>query len=163
MPLKEMRDQLEDGDADIDNAEEIEEIIPARQDGPVRKSVEIIPSLTSIQVERELRERPRLSDVLSDESDHLPKYKVFTDSEGEMKRKAEIERKQKGKQKEMVFEERPKRYRTVELKMKTGEVVRGRVMGKEKTSSNWFFLDDGEDKHRPIDIDDVDEWLYDDD
>ncbi len=35
-------------------------------------------------------------------------------------------------------------------------------MGKEKTSSNWFFLDDGVKKNRPIDIDAVDEWLYDD-
>ncbi len=130
----------------------------------MRKSVEIIPSLTSIQVERELRERPRLSDVLSDESDHLPKYKVFTDSEGETKRKAKTGKKKKGKKEpEVVIEERSKRYRNVELKMKTGEVVRGRVMAIEKTTTNLFFLYDGVEKHRPIDINTVDEWLYDDD
>jgi len=59
MPLQERREMLEDGETDIDSAEEIiEEIIPERQDGPVRKKkVEIIPSWTSIQVERELRGR----------------------------------------------------------------------------------------------------------
>jgi len=129
MPLKEKRDQLEDGDTDIDSAEEIiEEIIPKRQVGPVRKKVEIIPSLTSIQVERELRERPRLEDVLSDESDHLPKYKVFTDYERENDKKE----KRKGKKPEVWINERPKNFRQFKLKMKTGEVIKGRVSAVEK-------------------------------
>ena len=74
MPLKERRDLLEDGDTDIDSAEEIvEEIIPERRIGQLRKNkVEVIPCPTSVEIEREVRERPRLSDVLSDESDHLP-------------------------------------------------------------------------------------------
>jgi len=159
MPLKEFRDQLTDGDTDIDDVEVIPEIIPARQVGPVRKGVEIIPSWTSIQVERELRERPRLSDVLSDESDHLPKYKVFTDSEGEMMRKEEKERKNKP---EVVIEERPKLRRPVRLTLKTGEIVRGKVSHIEKTTRNWFFVNDGKEKYRPIDLTTVEEWLYDD-
>ena len=125
----------------------------------MRKGVEIIPSLTSIQVERELRERPRLSDVLSDESDHLPKLKVFTESEGEMMRRVEEERKNKP---EVFIEERPKRFRLVRLTMKTGEIVRGRVSHIEKTTPNWFFVNDGRQKYRPIDMDTVKEWLYDD-
>ncbi len=66
MPLRERRDQLEDGDTDIDSTEEIiEEIIPTRQQGPVRKlKVEIIPCPTSVEIERELRERPREEDIL---------------------------------------------------------------------------------------------------
>jgi len=159
VPLKEARELLTDGDTDIDNVEIIPEIIPTRQVGPVRKGIEIIPSLTSIQVERELRERPRLSDVLSDESDHLPKYKVFTDSEGEMMRKEEEERKNKP---EVFIEERPKRFRTVTLTMKTGEIVQGRVMHIEKTTPNWFFINDGMEKYRPIDMTTVYEWLYED-
>jgi len=159
MPLKEVRELLTDGDTDIDDVEIIPEIIPPRQVGPVRKGIEIIPSLTSIQVERELRERPRLSDVLSDESDHLPKYKVFTDSEGEMMRKAEEERKNKP---EIFIEERPKRFRAVTLTMKTGEIVQGRVSHIEKTTPNWFFVNDGKEKYRPIDMDTVKEWLYED-
>jgi hypothetical protein len=160
MPLKEAREMLTDGDTDIDDVETIPEIIPTRQVGPVRKGVEIIPSLTSIQVERELKERPRLSDVLSDESDHLPKYKVFTDSEGEMIRKEEEEK--KNRPPEAFIEERPKRFRTVTLTMKTGEKVTGRVMHKEKTTPNWFFLDDGIEKYKPIDMTTVDEWIYED-
>jgi len=106
MPLKERRDLLEDGDTDIDSPEEIiEEIIPERQIGPLRKKkVEIIPSLTSVEIERELRERPRLEDVLSDETDHLPKYKIVTDSEEENSMKE----KQKRKKPEVVINERPK-------------------------------------------------------
>jgi len=98
--------------------------------------------------------------VLSDESDHLPKYKVFTDSEGEMLRKEEEEK--KNRPPEVHIEERPKRYRTVTLTMKTGEKVTGRVMHIEKTTPNWFFVDDGIEKYKPIDMTTVDEWIYED-
>ncbi len=111
--------------------------------------MEIIPSLTSIQVERELRERPRLSDVLSDESDHLPKYKVFRDSEGEFYEKERKEKeKQKGKKPPArVVEDRPKLYRQVKLTMKTGEVVQGQVSHVEKVKRNWFFVSNEKIKH----------------
>jgi hypothetical protein len=46
--------------------------------------------------------------------------------------------------------------------MKTGEKVTGRVMHKEKTTPNWFFLDDGIEKYNPIDMTTVDEWIYED-
>ena len=223
MPLKERRELLEDGETDIDSAEEyIKEIIPKRQDGPVRKKVEIIPSLTSIEVERELKERRRLSDILSEESDHLPKYKVFTQSEGESEieeprkgnkpkrpptpaarelrpraRKSEKEEPRKGnkplKQTPPVSREsrsitrndiskrfreersispvtergipveieyRPKRFRDVRLTLISGEVIEGRVSHIEKCSSNWFFVTNEDEKHRPIDIEEVYEWLY---
>jgi hypothetical protein len=224
MPLKERRELLEDGDTDIDSAEGyIEEIIPKRQDGPVRKKkIEIIPSLTSIQVERELRERRRLSEVLSEESDHLPKYKVFTQSEGESEKeeprkgntperppppvarelrpragKSEKEDPRKGNKPlrtpppvsrgsrsitrdyipKRVREERSlppvrergipveikyrlKRFRDVRLRLNSGEVIEGRLSHVEKCSSNWFFVTNEDEKHRPIDIEEVYEWLY---
>jgi hypothetical protein len=194
MPLKERRELLEDGETDIDSAEEyIKEIVPKRQDGPVRKKVEIIPSLTSIEVERELKERRRLSDELSEDSDHLPKYKVFTQSEGE----SEKEEPRKGNKplrtpppasrgsrsvtrdciSKRVREERslppvkeigtpvdieyrPKRFRDVRLTLISGEVIEGRVSAVEKCSSNWFFVTNEDEKHRPIDIEEVYEWLY---
>jgi hypothetical protein len=161
MPLKERRDLLEDGDTDINSAEEIiEEIIPERQIGPLRKKkVEIIPSLTSVEIERELRERPRLSDVLSDESDHLPKYKKVTDSEEENSMKE----KQKRKKPEVVINERPKIYRQVRLKMKTGKVITGRVSHVEKKDKDWFFVDDRKKKYVPVDMKRVDEWIYNED
>jgi len=136
MPLKERRDLLEDGDTDIDSAEEIiEEIIPERQIGPLRKKkVEIIPCPTSVEIERELRERPRLEDVLSDESDHLPKYKIVTDSEEEIIKK----RKKKKKKPEVVINERPNIYQQVWLKMKTGKVITGRVSHVEKKDKTGF-------------------------
>ena len=188
----------------------------------MRKKVEIIPSLTSIEVERELRERRRLSDVLSEESDHLPKYKVFTQSEGESEkeeprkeiktekpplpatrelrpreRKKEKEEPRKGNKpplktplasrgsrsasrgciskrvrderslppvKEMNtpvdIEYRPKRFRDVRLTLISGEVIEGRVSHVEKCSLNWFFVTNEDEKHRPIDIEEVYEWLY---
>jgi hypothetical protein len=197
MPLKERRELLEDGDTDIDSAEGyIEEIIPKRQDGPVRKKkVEIIPSLTSIQVERELRERRRLSDVLSEQSDHLPKYKVFTQSEGESEKEEPrkgnkpkgppppppVSRESRPRTRDYTskryreerspspvteegipveIEYRPKRFREVRLKLKSGEVIEGKVSHVEKCSSNWFFVTNKDRKHIPIDIETVDEWLY---
>jgi len=152
---------LEDGETDIDSAEEIiEEIIPKRQDGPVRKNkVEIIPSWTSIQVKRELRERRRLSDVLSEQSDHLPKYKVFTQSEGEIE-KEEPRKGKKGKKPPpppLTWEYRPKCWRKVRLTMDTGEVIEGTVSAVQKCSLNWFFVTNEDEKHRPIDIEEVDE------
>jgi len=155
MPLKERRDLLEDGDTDIDSAEEIiEEIIPERQIGPLRKKkVEIIPCPTSVEIERELRERPRLEDVLSDESDHLPKYKIVTDSEEENIEK----RKKKKKKPKVVINERPNLRREVRLKMKSGKVIKGRVSHVEKKDKDWFFVDDGETKYIPIDMKGVDE------
>jgi hypothetical protein len=149
MPLKERREMLEDGETDIDSAEEIiEEIIPERQDGPVRKKkVEIIPSWTSIQVERELRERRRLSDVLSEQSDHLPKYKVFTHSEGESE-KEEPRKGKKGKKPPppITWEYRPKCRRQVRLTMDTGEVIEGTVSAVRKCSLNWFFVTNDDQK-----------------
>jgi len=159
MPLKERRDLLEDGDTDIDSAEEIvEEIIPERRIGPLRKKkVEVIPCPTSVEIEREIRERPRLSDVLSDESDHLPKYKIVTDLEEES-----IEKRKRKKQ-QVVIEGRPKRYRQVRLTMKSGKVISGRVSHVEKIKKDWFFVDDGETQYIPIDMNEVDEWVYDED
>ena len=58
------------------------------------------------------------------------------------------------------FKCRPKRFREVRLKMNSGGVIEGRVSAVEKCSSNWFFLDTGDEKYRPIDIEEVDEWLY---
>ncbi len=63
---------------------------------------------------------------------------------------------------EVFIDERPKRFRTVTLTMKTGESVTGRVMHIEKTTPNWFFLNDGIEKYRPIDMTTVYEWLYED-
>ena len=156
MPLRERRDQLEDGDTDIDSAEEIEEIIPTRREGPLRKQkVEIIPCPTSVEIERELRERPLEEDILSDESDHLPKYKIVTDSEGETN---DMENR-KGKEPTVEINTRPRRFRQVRLKMKSGEVIVGRVQHVEKTNKDWFFINDGKDKYMPIDMKDVDEWV----
>ena len=45
--------------------------------------------------------------------------------------------------------------------MKTGEVIKGRVSAMEKVNKDWFFLNDGLEKHRPIDMNTVDEWVYD--
>ena len=75
-----------------------------------------------------------------------------------MKRKAEKERRKKP---EVVIEERPKWRRQVRLTLKTGEIVQGKVSHIEKTTRNWFFVNDGKDKYRPIDMNTVDEWLYD--
>jgi hypothetical protein len=160
MHLKERRDLLEDGDTDIDSAEEIiEEIIPKRQVGPLRKNkVEIIPSLTSIEVEREVRERRRLSDELSEDTDHLPKYKVITASDTD----EETMEKRRSKSR-LEIEGRPKRFRQVRLTMKSGEVISGRVSHVEKIKKDWFFVDDGETQYIPIDLNEVDEWVYDED
>jgi len=161
MHLKERRDLLEDGETDIDSAEEIiEEIIPERQVGPLRKNkVEIIPSLTSIEVEREVRERRRLSDELSEDTDHLPKYKVVTDSDTD----EETIEKRKSNKPRLEIEGRPKRFRQVRLTMKSGEVISGRVSHVEKIKKDWFFVDDGETQYIPIDLNNVDEWVYDED
>jgi hypothetical protein len=161
MHLKERRDLLEDGETDIDSVEEIiQEIIPARQVGPVRKNkVEIIPSLTSIQVEREVRERKRLSDELSDDTDHLPKMKVFTASDTD----EETIKKRKSKKTVLDIDVRPKIWRQVRLMMTSGKVISGRVSGTVKTNQDKFFIDDGRTKHIPIDLEDVREWIYDED
>jgi len=58
------------------------------------------------------------------------------------------------------IEYRPKRFREVRLKMDSGGVIEGRVSAVEKCSSNWFFLDTGDEKYRPINIEEVDEWIY---
>ena len=44
--------------------------------------------------------------------------------------------------------------------MKTGEVIEGKVSAIEKCKLNWFFVTNEDKKHRPIDIETVDEWLY---
>jgi hypothetical protein len=159
MHLKERRDLLEDGDTDIDSAEEIiQEIIPERQVGPKTKNkVEIIPSLTSIQIEREVRERRRLSDELSEDTDHLPKMKVFTASDTD----EETIKKRKSKKMVLAIEGRPKRFRQVRLTMKSGEVISGRVSAVVKGNQDRFFVDDGETQYIPIDLNEVDEWVYD--
>ena len=160
MHLKERRDLLEDGDMDIDSAEEnVQEIIPARQVGPKRKNkVEIIPSLTSIQVEREVRERKRLSDELSDDTDHLPKMKMFTasDTDEETIKK----RKENSKKTPLSIDVRPKLWRQVKLIMTSGKVIVGRVSGTVKTNQDKFFVDDGRTQYIPIDMEDVRDWLY---
>jgi len=160
MHLKERRDLLEDGETDIDSAEEIvQEIIPARQVGPKRKKkVEIIPSLTSIQVEREVRERKRLSDELSDDTDHLPKMKVFTESDTD--EETIKKRKENSNKLPVNFDIRPKRYRQVKLYMTSGRVITGRVSGTVKTNQNKFWVDDGRTQYIPIDMEDVRDWLY---
>jgi len=58
------------------------------------------------------------------------------------------------------IEYRPKRFREVRLTMDSGGVIEGRVSAVKKCSSNWFFLDMGDEKYRPINIEDVDEWIY---
>ena len=58
------------------------------------------------------------------------------------------------------IEYRPKRFREVRLKMNSGGVIEGRVSAVEKCSSNWFFLDTGDDKYWPVDIEEVDKWIY---
>jgi len=58
------------------------------------------------------------------------------------------------------IEYRPKRFREVRLKLKSGEVIEGKVSHVEKCSSNWFFVTNKDRKHIPIDIETVDEWLY---
>ena len=60
----------------------------------------------------------------------------------------------------MEIEYRPKRFRMVRLTLKSGEVIEGKVSHIEKCSSNWFFVTNKDEKHRPIDIETVDEWLY---
>jgi len=45
--------------------------------------------------------------------------------------------------------------------MKTGEVIKGRVSAMEKVNKDWFFLNDGLEKHRPIDMNTVDKCVYD--
>ncbi len=45
--------------------------------------------------------------------------------------------------------------------MNTGEVVRGLVSHVEKGTRNWFFVTNERIKHRPIDMNTVDEWVYD--
>jgi len=45
--------------------------------------------------------------------------------------------------------------------MKTGEVIRGRVSAVRKGTKNWFFVMNERQKPRPIDLNTVDEWLYD--
>ena len=100
MPTREMRDLLEDGDTDIDSAEEIisEEIL-SRDRGPLRKQkVEIIPCPTSIEIERELKESPLEEDIQSDESDHLPKGRIVTDSEGENSKRNNPRRRKRKKE-----------------------------------------------------------------
>jgi len=44
--------------------------------------------------------------------------------------------------------------------MNTGEVIEGKVSHIEKGTLNWFFVTNEDEKHRPIDIDEVDEWIY---
>jgi len=121
--------------------------------------VEIIPSLTSIQVKREVRERRRLSDELSEDTDHLPKMKVFTASDTD----EETIKKRKSKKMVLAVEGRPKRWRQVRLTMKSGEVISGRVSHVEKIDKGWFYVDDGEKMYIPKDLNEVDEWIYDQD
>ena len=47
--------------------------------------------------------------------------------------------------------------------MKSGEVISGRVSHVEKIKKDWFFVDDGETQYIPIDLNEVDEWVYDED
>ena len=62
-----------------------------------------------------------------------------------------------------MIEGRPKRFRQVRLTMKSGEVISGRVSHVEKIKKDWFFVDDGETQYIPIDLNEVDEWVYDED
>ena len=137
----------------------MQEIIPARQVGPKRKNkVEIIPSLTSIQVEREVRERKRLSDELSDDTDHLPKMKVFTESDTD--EETIKKRKENSNKLPENFDIRPKCWRQVKLMMTSGRVITGKVSGTVRTNQNKFFVDDGRTQYIPIDMEDVRDWLY---
>ena len=166
MPTREMRDLLEDGETDIDSAEEIiQEEIPNRDRGPLRKrKVEIIPCPRSIEIERELRERPLEEDVQSDESDHLPKERIVTDSSGGeeevSKGRNPKRRKRIGKGTRQESDVRPKRWRHVELRMKSGEIIVGRISALEKSNMNYFFIDTEFERYIPIDIRDVNEWIY---
>jgi hypothetical protein len=63
----------------------------------------------------------------------------------------------------LEIEGRPKRFRQVRLTMKSGEVISGRVSHVEKIKKDWFFVDDGETQYIPIDLNEVDYWVYDED
>jgi hypothetical protein len=165
MPLQEYRDGLEDGETDIDSAEElIEEIVPRGEPGPLRKrKVEIVLCLTDVQVEREVRERPLEEDVQSDESDHLPKLRVVTDSSEEerMKGRALERRKRKGKgTRRTEGHGRPKRWSHVRLHMENGEILEGRVTALEKSNDYYFFIDTSLARWVSIDLRDVEKWMY---
>ncbi len=69
----------------------------------------------------------------------------------------------KGKEPAVELNYRPKRYREVRLKMKSGEVIVGRVQHVEKGNKDWFFMNDGKDKYIPIVMNNVDEWVYNED
>jgi hypothetical protein len=58
---------------------------------------------------------------------------------------------------------RPKRWRQVRLTMTSGEVISGRVSAVVKTNHDKFFVDDGETMYIPIDLNNVDEWVYEED
>ncbi len=57
-----------------------------------------------MEIERELKERPLEEDILSYESDHLPKEKIVTDSKGETNYKENW----KGKEPTVEINFRPK-------------------------------------------------------
>ena len=47
--------------------------------------------------------------------------------------------------------------------MMSGEVISGRVSAVVKGNQDRFFVDDGETMYIPIDLNDVDEWVCDED
>jgi len=155
---------LEEGETDIDSAEElIEPERPERIEGPRRKrKIEVIECPTSIEIKRELRSRPLEEDIQSDESDHMPKMKVVYMSEDEAAKVTNPRKKKINRIERIEGEGRPKRWREVRIIMKTGEVIFGRISAIEKSNQNFFFMDTKFEKDLPIDIREVKSWNYED-
>jgi len=166
MPTREKRDWAEDGDTEEDSAEEIiEPEEPSRDRGPLRKrKEEIIECPTSVDIERELKDRPLDKDVQSDESDHMPKMKLVEMSENETERERRTRRKKrKGRgTRRDKGDKRPKRRRQVRIEMKDGEIIIGRISALEKSNMDYLFIDTEFEKYRCLDIRNIAEWIYED-
>ena len=127
------------------------------------RKVEIIPCLTSVEIERELRICPLEEDVQSDESDHLPKLWVVTDSSEEERTKGRALKRRKRSGKGTRRTEgcgRPKRWSHVRLCMTCGQILEGRVTAVEKSNDYYFFRDTSLARFVSIDLRDVEKWMY---
>jgi len=165
MPNRERRDWAEDGDTDEDSVDEIiEPEEPGRDKCPLRKrKEEIIECPTTIEIERELKDRLLEEDILSDESDHTPKLKLVKMSENEIEGERKTRRKKrKGKGSRKSGDKRPKRRRDVRIQMKDGEIIIERISALEKSNMNYFFIDTEVEKYRCLDIRNIEEWIYED-
>ena len=164
MPTREQREMLKEGETYIDSADElIEPERPERSEGPrIKRKLEVIECPTSIEIERELRSRPREEDIQLDESDHLPKMKVVYMSEDEAAKVTNPRKKKINRIERIEGEGRPKRWRQVSVIMKTGEVIFGRISEIEKSNQFFFFMNNEFEMYLPIDIREVKSWNYED-